>query len=730
MSGRLDVVELARVRWFLGQLLVLISFAGTYAIDLGAYMLVSAALAAVLMVTVFPVLSTSLPGLFRTLVPWLLLGYIVLDFFMSGGDILPPLFRMLLLLTTYRALRQRSGREDLQLLLLCLFLVLLTGVLSLEITFALQLLLFAPVSMALLFAVNLAGPSTEEPMEARTQPRPSWPLLLRRLGRQVDQSTLVLCAALFLFTSGATLVLFLLMPRFDIGAALPFPRLQAGQSLAGFSDRVRYRDVTDILADDRIAMRVDVSDSTPPARPYWRMVVLDAYTDGGFEVSPGLAEAFQRVNHFRFQFDHGAAGSTDLFREFTLYMEGGISAYLPAPDAFKTLRFNNRFDLEVNGLTRVLRGEATNATTLSFRYTGLGFEGVLPLAPEDRILTSMAGVAVEADDGTYLERMAYPQTQLAYPAGRENARILESTLRRLGRARGLPARDFSSELVAVLQEGRGYSLESQIPGGEADLLLRWLESGTPGHCELYAGAFVLLARYAGHPARLVTGFAGGDWNGFENYFMVRNRHAHAWCEVFSPDEGWIRVDPTPGGDVDAGSVEDALASGGLSLDRSFRAYLDSLRILWFRRVIQFDGEDQEVLAKTVQGLGAAGWNRLREAARAWWTEVKGRLGDEENRPGNLQAWLREGGVVLGLALLLWILWRLRHRLRGREQREARVRRWAGRLLRKYEGLKATAPQAHGALERIRYGPPESWPEPAETYLQRLPRRLRKQKLHD
>ncbi|WP_202921240.1 transglutaminase family protein [Anatilimnocola aggregata] len=82
-----------------------------------------------------------------------------------------------------------------------------------------------------------------------------------------------------------------------------------------------------------------------------------------------------------------------------------------------------------------------------------------------------------------------------------------------------------------------------------------------GHCEYFASALVIMLRSQGIPARLVIGYKGGDWNALGEYFLVRQRHAHAWVEVLlephevpedelagTPSNGgaWYRLDPTPG----------------------------------------------------------------------------------------------------------------------------------------------------------------------------------------
>lgn len=65
-----------------------------------------------------------------------------------------------------------------------------------------------------------------------------------------------------------------------------------------------------------------------------------------------------------------------------------------------------------------------------------------------------------------------------------------------------------------------------------------------GFCEHYATAFVTLMRAAGIPTRIVVGYQGGEYNETGNYMIVRQSDAHSWAEVWLPNEGWVRVDPT------------------------------------------------------------------------------------------------------------------------------------------------------------------------------------------
>jgi transglutaminase-like putative cysteine protease len=78
----------------------------------------------------------------------------------------------------------------------------------------------------------------------------------------------------------------------------------------------------------------------------------------------------------------------------------------------------------------------------------------------------------------------------------------------------------------------------------ADPIDEFLFETRQGFCEHYAAAFTVLMRAARIPARIVTGYLGGTVNPIGNYLIVRQRDAHAWSEVWLPNQGWTRVDPT------------------------------------------------------------------------------------------------------------------------------------------------------------------------------------------
>jgi transglutaminase-like putative cysteine protease len=106
-----------------------------------------------------------------------------------------------------------------------------------------------------------------------------------------------------------------------------------------------------------------------------------------------------------------------------------------------------------------------------------------------------------------------------------------------------------------------------------------------GHCELFGSALTLMLRSQGIPARVVSGYRGGDWSEPDNAYVVRASMAHLWVEVFFPESGWVTFDPSP-----QTSLDDASAMG------SVRRWLSWIglrsKMFWYQQVIGFDRTSQ------------------------------------------------------------------------------------------------------------------------------------------
>jgi transglutaminase-like putative cysteine protease len=132
-----------------------------------------------------------------------------------------------------------------------------------------------------------------------------------------------------------------------------------------------------------------------------------------------------------------------------------------------------------------------------------------------------------------------------------------------------------------------------------------------GFCEHYAAAFTLVMRAAGIPARVVTGYQGGEFNPIGGYLIVRQSDAHAWSEIWIPGRGWLRVDPTAA--VAPERIEQGLsaavpdsepAPGRLRESSELLSRLtltwDAANALWNEQVVRFNAARQMNL---LEGLG-------------------------------------------------------------------------------------------------------------------------------
>jgi transglutaminase-like putative cysteine protease len=239
------------------------------------------------------------------------------------------------------------------------------------------------------------------------------------------------------------------------------------------------------------------------------------------------------------------------------------------------------------------------------------------------------GARLSIDHGLYVRRPLVSTTRWRMEAA--PVAEYESALRITLRQRALELPDgFNPRTVALGREWReaagtddaaivaraldwirrdfGYTLGVDPPGRHS--VDEFLFDTRLGYCEHFSSAFTVLMRAAGIPARVVTGYAGGYYNRFGDYWLVRRADAHAWSEVWLPGRGWVRIDPTAAvapervfdtiADRQPGGLLGALGGGGApALD-----FADWMRRGWNDFVLGFDATRQRNLLRPL-GIGAS-----------------------------------------------------------------------------------------------------------------------------
>ncbi len=192
----------------------------------------------------------------------------------------------------------------------------------------------------------------------------------------------------------------------------------------------------------------------------------------------------------------------------------------------------------------------------------------------------------------------------------------------------------------VLQKFRtgGFSYTLQPPMLGPNTVDDFLYGSKAGFCEHYASAFVFLMRAADVPARVVTGYQGGEFNPVDGYFAVRQSDAHAWAEVWIRSVGWIRIDPTAA--VAPDRIERSMARALPPGERFDMAQLGGL--------INLDVSGDSLIGRLRFQLSAMnnGWNQ-------WVLNY-----DPEKRQGlldQLMAALRNWRIVAALVVLAALL---------------------------------------------------------------------------
>ncbi len=467
-----------------------------------------------------------------------------------GGHLVgrDPSIAFLFILVGIKFLESRTRRDGVLLACLASFL-LITPFLSGQSPFA---AIFAlPAVLLVGGALDALGRSPEEGARA-----PRWPVTLRRVGVMTLQG-LPLAA-----------LLFVLFPRLA-SPLWGMPQDYSAQS--GLSDTMAPGMISELSLSDNVAFRVDFDGAVPPpSQRYWRGPVLTRFDGRVWTALPQRGEG-------RFAPDQG-----DVYA-YTVTLEPSSKPWLFALEMPVALP-----ELDVSG-TRG-RGEVMltpdrqlimrSAVTQVLRYRAVSSMG------------RRAPVASELD------------LRFASLPARGNPRTRELAQRMRA---GYPEdRAFVAAVLRMFHDQEFvYTLTPPLlPSDPVDM---FLFDERRGFCEHFASAFTVLLRDAGIPARVVTGYQGGEINPRGGYMIVRQSDAHAWSEAYI-DGAWERFDPTAA--VAPSRIERGLAGalpdgepvprfarlGGGWL-KSVQLAFDALNHAWRRDVIGFDNARQRELMR-------------------------------------------------------------------------------------------------------------------------------------
>ncbi|MGV3742336.1 MAG: transglutaminase TgpA family protein [Burkholderiaceae bacterium] len=475
-----------------------------------------------------------------------------------------PGVAMLVLLLALKLLEMRAKRDLFVVVFLSFFLILTQFFYSQSILSALTM--FASVILVLAAQLSFQYTGIVPPLRQR----------------------LFLSGKIFILAIPLTLVLFLLFPRIQ-GPLWGLPSdAQSGRT--GLSSTMSPGNISKLAMSEEIAFRVKFLDAPAPKqdRLYWRGPVLGEFDGRNWTPLPS------RMNQ---------AGPVTV-------RPGG------APIKYQvTMEPSNQRSLFALELVRDMPQVAGNPSMLTPDLQILTKEPITQRIRYDA--SSSLDYVLQAGE---TERSL--RNWLYLPAG-YNPAALEYAAR-LRRQVGQDGAIVNAVLRFFREEKFSYTLEPPALG--RNTVDEFLFTTRAGFCEHYSSAFVVLMRAAGIPARVVTGYQGGEINAVDGFMTVRQSDAHAWAEVWLANRGWVRVDPTSAVAParvtrNLGTAIPSRTLGGLiTLDRtgsnawlsglrSMRHNWDALNNAWNQWVLDYSLAKQQSLLQSL-GFANADWRTL------------------------------------------------------------------------------------------------------------------------
>lgn len=545
-------------------------------------------------------------------------------FFGSGSttsNIAGTLAGMILILAAIKLLQKKSDKDWIFLYLISFFEVLLAAGLSISPLYLASFILYLLVSICavILFEIRKTSRIVKNGRSEEIK--------LRRLPMTAI-SLLVLIIAL-------ASPLFFVLPR--VGGAGSGNNSNNLSNITGFSDSVRLGAIGRLKQNDEIVMRarLDKMDERNLKNLRWRGVALDTFDNKSWSKSKNLTDELivkssndnliikNNEPIIRKEKDFFVFGYSSTEEDITVQ-----TVYLEPIDPLILFTLARPVAIQGN-LQNVVR-DSEDAVT----FTRSGFDRLSYKVYSDRSLPDIK--TLKNDSENYLPK---DKRYLQLP-DKMDERIPQLAAQITGNSNN--RYDKAKAVEKYLQTQFGYTLEMKADGDQplADFLFNVRE----GHCEYFATAMAIMLRTQGIATRIVNGFQQGEYNETADVFVIRQKDAHSWVEVYFPKEdAWIPFDPTPFAGQSSGTVSNNGIAG------SFNRYLEALETFWIQYFVSYDNQEQRSLMRSLKNS----FNDYQAKTSAWATETQHRLSDwwkEVRGDKGLQSSAR--AVALGIGYLL------------------------------------------------------------------------------
>jgi protein-glutamine gamma-glutamyltransferase len=540
------------------------------------------------------------------------------------------LAKLILLLTAIKLFQKKGDRDWLFLYLMAFFEVLLAAGVSISPLFLASLILYLSVTLCAIIAFEIRKTSRIVSENADDKKQNSAKEKIEIKNKLIKRLPVTAIVLLFLIIAVAT-PLFFTLPR--VGGAGLGSNQNNVSSITGFSDTVNLGEIGRLKQNDQIVMRARVEGAGRDNNlnlTRWRGVALDTFNNRNWSKSDERRSAVPNENGtFRIDKTYDPENITVQ----TIYLEPfdtSVLFTLSRPLAVQQGKIINLYQDANKGLS-FARGDFDR---LSYKvYSDTSLPGAEKLRADNQVYSPEYRRFLQLPakfDGRITEL---------------TAKVIENKTNRYDKA---------AAVEKYLQTQFGYSLNMRASGEEP--LSDFLFNVREGHCEYFASAMAMMLRSQGIAARIVNGFQQGEYNETADIFVVRQKNAHTWVEVYFPRENaWVPFDPTPYAGQNDGSTS------GSGILGSFNKYFEALETFWIQYFVAYDNQEQRSLFRSVKNsfqdyqIKTSVWlNELQYKISDWWKEVRGDKGLQAsvkavaNGIGYLTA------AALGIFLIVWL----------------------------------------------------------------------------
>lgn len=543
------------------------------------------------------------------------------------------LARLILILAGIKLLQKKANRDWIFLYLISFFEVLLAAGLSISPLFLVSLAVYLLFAVCSVVAFEIRK-SSQIVFEKNNK------INTFKVGNKTAFSKLrsfqlpLTAVSLLLLISLFAVPLFFALPRVSgSGFGKNFGGLSG---FTGFSDSVRLGEIGKLQQSDEVVMRVrlDDGDRNKINNFRWRGVALDTFDNRTWKKSRfQFTEPFIKSEKDFFLVD----SATDVRNVVTqtVYLEPIDTPILFALS--RPVAVQGNFQIVTKDSEGSIAYPHPGTERITYKvFSDIGYPNV------DRLRMDNSPYSVQSQRYLRLprnfdERISNLAQEVITNSGAKNRY------------------DQAKAVEKYMQTNFGYTLEMKAGGDEP--LSDFLFNVREGHCEYFATAMAVMLRTQGIATRIINGFQQGEYNETAGVYVVRQKDAHSWVEVYFPKENaWIPFDPTPS----AGQFPEQ--TSGTSIIGSINKLVEALETFWIQYVVTYDNQEQRSLFRSVRnnvsdyhGNLSVWINQLNNQLSDWWKEVRGDDGIEASAKAIGFAVGYLVVAILGILLIVWLI---------------------------------------------------------------------------